>query len=203
MRIATAAPGETSTKRPVTRIAAAAATVSASPARTPRDARARASSFTCKASMITAAIGTTANTYCSDIPMDGERWLAIAGTRAAPCHARRPQNPATSAVTACRSTARTPSGRRVTRLSTPRWDARPIATHAPRNEAQMKRYRQSSSLHGGVSFSTYRAKTCTLTSTVMAPMRSPATTSSSRHGAEAVTIYWPAFTIASSRSVAL
>ena len=73
--------------------------------------------------MMSAAIGTAAKTYCSEMPIDGERCVAIAGTRAAPCHTRRPQNTATSAPPACRRISRTPTGSDATLWSV--WAAAP------------------------------------------------------------------------------
>jgi hypothetical protein len=89
--------------------------------------------------MIAPATGIAAKTYISEMPMDGDRCVAMAGTSAAPCQTSMPANSATSAVTACRSVSRRGAGRRTTRLSTPRCAARPIARHAPRKDAHTNR----------------------------------------------------------------
>ena len=100
------------------------------------------------------AMGIAAKTYWSEMPIEGERWVAISGTSAWPCQTMMAANTPTIAQTAWRTTSRACAGSRVTRLSTPRCAVRRIATQAPRNDAQTKKYRQSSSLQAGVSFST-------------------------------------------------
>ena len=109
----TAAGGETSTSRArPDHDATAAATTSAMPSRSAGDAHARASSRTCRASMIAPAMGIAAKTYWSEMPIEGERWVAIAGTSAAPCQTRMAgEQPDDRAVTAWRTTSRTPRGK--------------------------------------------------------------------------------------------